>query len=173
MKQFVLEDSSFVIAVMDKDDCFHRDAVYVFKELLKRQNDIKVLIPSVVFFESLVTLVKKGLPEQEVESKFWKFLHLENVINVSVIETMAFKLCRRLGKNSNYQQLKTSDFLIANTAIEYDAQILTFDKQMRNRIFPNYAEIYYCSEIGLGSTDSFKDESAKFLKGLDSAIKKL
>ena len=169
MKHFVLEDSSFVIAVMDPGDVFHRDAVFIFKKILECKDRVIVLIPSVVFFESIVTLIRKGISHSEIEDKFWKLLHLSNVINVPIIETMAFKLCKRLSGNSDFLQMKTSDFVIANVGMEFDAQILTFDKGMRKRVFPTHNEIYYCSSLYTDG-ESFGDETSRFISDMEIAL---
>ncbi len=139
MKHCVLQDSSFLIASLDENDIFHKDAIFIFKHLIKNRNDIKVIIPTLVFYETIISLIKKGgISRTEIERKLWNFLYHDMVINISL--------------------LKTPDFIIVNTGIEFDAQILTFDRQMINRVKLLYPQIYYCSEHG-----GFYDQTLDFL----------
>ncbi len=128
MRHCVLQDSSFLIATLNNDDLFHADALFVFKKLMEYKSKIKIIIPALVFYETIVTLIKKGSPRATIEKKLWDFLYHDSVINVSLIETAAFKACRRLS-NCPLEDLRTQDFIIANIGIEYDAQILTFDNK--------------------------------------------
>ncbi|MBA7490367.1 hypothetical protein ES702_00905 [subsurface metagenome] len=164
MKHCILEDASFVVAVIDINDKFHNDAVYIFKKILKDRKEIKIIIPSIVFFESIITLIKKGIDKNLVEDKLWKFLYILEILNFPIIETSAFKLCKTLS-SGQLVNLKTSDYMIVNIGIEFDAQILTFDKKMRNRVRKIYPTIYYCSAI-----DTDEDDTERFLKDFDKAL---
>lgn len=167
MKHCVLQDSSFLVATIDQNDDFHKDALYIFKKILENKREIKVIIPSLVFYETIITLIKKGgVSRTVIEKKLWDFLYHDMVINISIIETGAFKACKRLISN-DLSRLKTQDFIIINTGLDYDAQILTFDKQMRKRVGEVYPKIYYCSDIG-----SMEDESHLFIKDLNVALGK-
>lgn len=165
MKPCVLQDSSFLYPFLDNKDVFHKDAVRVSKELSKYKRNIKLIIPSIVFFEVFTTLIKKGVPKEIVEKSLWRFLHQDNILTVSVIETMAFRLCNRL-KIKSLSRLKTSDFVITSTGLDYDAYILTFDKRMRQRVGKAYSHIYYCSNRG-----DMKDETERFLNDLHQSLK--
>lgn len=167
MKHCVLQDSSFLIATLDKNDEFHQDAVLIFKKLIENRDKIKIVIPSLVFYETIVTLIKKGgIPIKEIEKKLWDFLYSSMVLNISLIETNAFKICKHLA-NNDLSQLKTPDFIVISTGMEFEAQILTFDKQMRRRVGDVYPEIYYCSSLG-----DMVDETPRFLQDLDIKLGK-
>lgn len=126
-----------------------------------------MVVPSLVFYETIVTLIKKGgLEPKVVEKKLWDFLYSDLVLNVAMLETNAFKVCKKL-KNRDLSLLGTQDLIIVNTAMEYEAQILTFDKQMRKRVKEVYPEIYYCSPQG-----RMEDETADFLKDFNQKIGK-
>ena len=166
MKHCVLQDSSFLIATIDKSDIFHQDAVYVFKKLIENKNDLKIIVPSLVFYETIVTLTKKGITPAIIERKLWDFLYSSMILNVSLLETNAFKMCKKIIRN-DISRLKTQDFIIVNVGIEYEAQILTFDKDMRKRLDNIYSEVYYCSSIG-----NMEDETPRFLKDLNEKLGK-
>jgi len=93
MKHCVLQDSSFLVPALDDNDVFHRDAIGISKELSKHKQDIKLVIPSVVFFEVFTTLIKKGADKKKVEKSLWDILlHQDNVLTVSVIDWTLDKL---------------------------------------------------------------------------------
>lgn len=160
-KSFIVEDSSFVISVIDRNDTFHKDALFIYQELKKYHDDILILIPSIVFFESVITLVKKGVDRGKVENSLWKFLHIKNVRNIGLVETTAFRFCRNMQNKRGFTKLRTNDFLIASVAMDYSAQIITFDVKMRNRLKKSYDPIYCCATIG-----SQQDETNDFLDEL-------
>ena len=164
MKPCILQDSSFLIATLNDEDFFHKDAISITKQLSGHEKDIKFVLPSVVFFEVFATLIKKGIPKETVEQSLWRFLIQNNILTVSLLATMAFKLGNRLA-NKQLSGLKTSDFIIANIGLDYDAQILTFDKKMRERVGKNYPNIYYCSK-----RSNMKDETERFLNDLQQAV---
>lgn len=170
MKHCILQDSSFLVATMDPFDVFHKDAVYIFQKILENRRNVKVIIPSLVFYETIVTLIKKGnVSKDEIEKKLWRFLYHDMVLNVSLIETNAFKVCKRL-EDQDISQLKTQDFIIASIGLEYEAQILTFDMQMRKKVRLIYPSIYYCSNIDLPR--DLTDETGDFLKDLYKSLGK-
>ncbi|MCX6810380.1 MAG: PIN domain-containing protein [Candidatus Berkelbacteria bacterium] len=166
MKHCVLQDSSFLIATIDINDDFHKDALLVFQELMKNRRDLKIIIPTLVFFETIITLMKKGVSQSILERKLWGFLFHDTVLNVSLIETKAFKVCKRL-RNKPLTRLGTNDLIIIDVGLEYEAQILTFDKNMRERVGEVYPEIYYCSSNG-----NQIDETPNFLSDFYKKIGK-
>lgn len=167
MKHCVLQDSCFLVATLDPTDVFHKEAVYLFNKLLENRHDIKIIVPSLVFYETIVTLIKKGgMTPDAIEKKLWNFLYSSIVLNIAMIETGAFKICKRLN-NKNLSLLKTQDLMIVNIAIDYEAQILTFDKLMRKRVKEVYSDIYYCSSQG-----DMEDETGDFIKDFYEKIGK-
>lgn len=160
----MLEDSSFVVATIDPNDKFHTDAVFIFNRLISAGNEIKVIVPSIVFFESVFTLIKNGIDRKVVENKLWNFLYKDQILNVALIETMAFKLARQLSI-PQLANLRTADYFISSVGFQYEAQILTFDYKMYGKIKPIYPSIYYCSGI-----DGKTDESIEFLQELADTI---
>lgn len=165
MKPCVLQDSSFLVATLDEDDIFHTEASAIVKQLLKHEQDIRLIIPSIVFFEVFTTLIKKDIPKEIIEQSLWRFLLQDNILTVSLLATMVFRFGNQLA-NKQLSGLKTSDFIIAHTGLDYDAQILTFDKKMRKRVGKAYPNIYYCSERG-----NMKDETERFLEDLQKTLK--
>lgn len=162
MKHCIVEDSSFVVATMDKNDAFHKDAVFVFNHLLKYKDHIKIIIPPLGLFEIIVTLTRKGIRHNIIEKKILELLHIEEVIVASITEASAFKYCKSiLNITSQKDALRTADFLIVSLAMDYEAQILTFDRKMWEKTKKVYDEIYYCSSLGRA-----EDETKDFLEKL-------
>ena len=157
MAKYIVEDSSFVVAIMDKKDAFHQDAISVLKALDFWGCSIKIMIPPLVIYESIVTLRKKGIPHNVVVDKMIKFIHLPNVLLNSINEISAFKHSKNL-MNAN-GELRTHDIMIASIAVDFEAFILTFDKTMRAKVSKSYEKVYYCSSKG-----NMENELGCFLK---------
>ena len=130
MKQYIVEDSSFIVAIMDSGDAFHSDAFSVFREILKNRDKIKVIIPPLVLYEVIVALSRRRINHAIIEDKILRLLHTREIIVFSIAETAAFKHCKSLLSTVSQSQgllLRTADFMIVNLAIDCEAQVLTFD----------------------------------------------
>jgi len=166
MKHCIIEDSSFIVATMDKKDALHKDAVFIFKKIWENREKIKIIVPPLGLYEVIVTLSRKAIAHNIIEQKILNLLHIKEVIITSITEASAFKHCKStLNVLSQKDAMRNSDFLIISLAIDYEAQILTFDKTMYKKVKPHYDKIYYCSSL-----DKTKDDSQRFLDELKLAI---
>lgn len=159
-KQIIVEDSSFVISVFHKGEPFHKNSVQLMTEILARKNKARIIIPSVVFFETIFNLCKIGISRKQIEEKLWKLLFHDQVFNISLVETSAFRLFKKFPKD-NLQAFKTIDFLVVSTALAFDACLLTYDKGIRKNAGKIYPKIYYCAD-----SKEFSNETDKFLDEL-------
>lgn len=166
MKHCVVEDSSFVVAVMDARDPFHRDAIFILRKLLNRKDQVKIILPPLALYEIIVSLSRKGIPHRVIEDKILGLVHFPEVIVTSVTEVSAFKHCRNLiSTGVNGKMLRTADFLIASIAIDYDAQVLTFDRSFWCKARPLYRYVYVPSSLDQGT-----DETENFLRDLNQLV---
>ena len=161
MKHCIVEDSSFLVATMDSSDEFHTDAIFVFRAILEQKNKIKIVFPPLVIYETIVTLRKKGVTHETVESKILALMHIDNVMILSLSELSAFKHSKKLLTSG--VDLRTHDYFIASMAIDYEAQILTFDTKMFQKIKPFYEDIYFCSD----KVNGINNCTADFIKNLN------
>lgn len=159
--KIIVEDSSFIISVFHKGEPFHDHSVKLMTEILARKNKVRVVIPSIVFFETIFKLAQIGLSQNEIESKLWNFLFHDQVFNVGLVETSAFRLFKRFPR-SHLQGFKTSDFLILSTALAFDASVLTYDLRFKKNAGQVYPRIYYCDP----QNKDFGSDTDGFLKEL-------
>lgn len=160
----IIEDTSFIVAVLDSNDIFFEDAwkvVEVFSPYLEK---IKIIIPSIMILETAITLLKKGIPKSRVEEKLWKLLHRKEIMVVDVPSNLFIKLPLY---SSYLKSLKTYDLVLATLGIEYNALILTFDKKIREKVKNIYPFIYFCSSEG-----NMKNEIQLFSNELQKGYKK-
>jgi predicted nucleic acid-binding protein len=162
MKHCVALDSCFLIATTDPDDAHHADALNIFNELLKETTDVTIIVPPIALYETISTLIRNGFTHDEVEKKIMYLLRTSKIITISLTETSAFRHAEKLlSPGSPANSLRNADYMIACVGLDFEAQILTFDRKMRNRIKPAYSHIYYCS-----SADGKADETSDFLYDL-------
>lgn len=160
MQHTILQDSSFIIAVVNEKDIFHTEATEVIDDLIKYKSKIRLVIPAIVFFETMFKLIQRGVKPEFVQQYLWKYLYEDEVLNVSLLETAAFRMSKKLAFSKIH--LKTSDAIIALTGMEFESQILTFDNQMHKTLQAiDYKESYLCSK---------KSERKRFLKELNNKI---
>lgn len=162
VKNFIVEDSSFVIAIIDKNDYFHSKAIDILIKLSEFNSKLIILIPQIVIYETVITLVRKGINKDKVEESIKKLLFLDNTRCIDVTESSLFRFCKNIKNNSGFHLLKTSDFLIASIAKDFSAKIITFDLQMRNSIKTSYGDIFCCDTI-----KDIKDETNDLLNSLN------
>ncbi|MBI4994694.1 PIN domain-containing protein [Candidatus Peregrinibacteria bacterium] len=149
------------ISLFHKEEPFHKNSVNLMTEIWARKNEARVIIPSIVFFETIFKLVQIGIPQQEIEAKLWKFLYLDQIFNVGIVETSGFRLLKRFPR-THLKGFKTSDFLIVSTALAFDAVLLTYDQRLRRNAGQVYPKIYYCDS----QNKEFGQDSDKFLREL-------
>jgi predicted nucleic acid-binding protein len=160
---YVIEDSSFILAVLDSGDALHQDAIYTFNELSKRKSYIKIIIPPLVLYEVIVVLRRKGVTSVKIENTLMRMVNIDNVCVFAISEMSAFKHAKHtLNSTDQNKALRTSDFLIFCVADELHGSILTFDKKLHDRCKTVYPHVYYCSSQG-GMTDETRD----FLQHVD------
>lgn len=166
MKYSILLDSNFIIAYLDQNDKFHQDAIRVLKYIWNYTDKVKIIIPPLGLYEIIVSLKRCNIPEDIIKQRIMKLVSLEPVVITSISEMSAFKHCNSLLiSSSKTNALRTNDFLITSLALDYEADILTFDVKMINKVKPIYPAIYYCSNIG-----KHCDDSLEFISLLDHFI---
>lgn len=162
MKHTILQDSSFVIAYLNEQDALHKDAIEITSKLLKHKDKFKILIPSIVFFETIIKLIQRGIKPEYARKYLWNYLFEDEVLNFSLLETAAFRMSKQLVKSKI--ELRTSDAIIALVGMEFESQILTFDKDMAERLQGiDYSQSYYCIK---------ETERSRFFNDLDKTINK-
>lgn len=136
----IIEDTSFIVAVLDSNDIFFEDAWKVAEVFSPYLEKIKIIIPSIMILETATTLLKKAIPKSRVEEKLWKLLHRKEIMVVDVPSNLFIKLPLY---SSYLKSLKTYDLVLATLGIEYNALILTFDKKIREKVKNIYPFIYF------------------------------
>jgi len=163
MKHCIVLDSCFIIATADPNDAHHLDALDLFNVLLNPKTDVAIIIPPIALYEVISTLIRNGYSHTEVEVKIMNLLKAQKIITLSLTETSAFRHAEKLlYSGSPAMNLRNSDYMIACVGLDFEAQILTFDRTLRNRLKPLYTNIYYCSSV-----DGRYDETSDFLNELE------
>lgn len=159
MRHCVVLDSCFITAALLETDVFHSDARFVLKKLLRATTEVKIIVPPIALYETISNLVREGVTHRRVEATVMRLLKIEKIIILSITEASAFKHARKLLQPGNpASTLRTADFLISCVGLDFEAQILTFDRKVFNRIRTIYPSIYYCSDIG-----GYHDDTPDFL----------
>jgi len=160
----IIEDTSFIVAVLDAGDIFYEDAWKTLEVFSPFLDKVRIIIPSVMLLETTTTLLKKGLSKSRVEEKLWKLLHRKEVMVVDIPANLFIKLPYA---SFTVRELKTYDLVLGTLGFEYSALILTFDKKIREKVKGIYPAIYYCSSKG-----DTKNESELFVEDLKKRTKK-
>lgn len=163
MKTHVVLDTSFLVATIDNSDALHTDAAFLFKKLVARKDDLRILVPPLVIYELIVTLRRKGVKAKTIEDIVIRFVNLAYVSVLSLSELSALKHANSVLNSLDVTKaLRTQDFLIVCVGEEFEASIITFDKKLWQRCKPIYSDVYYCSDKG-----KMTDEWLECLQNID------
>jgi len=112
-KLYIVEDTSFVVSLLNSTDTNHQIALEIFKKILEAKNKVRIVIPTTVLFETLFALIRNRIPKIIVN------LPLESGIQANDL----IVLCASLDLEC--------------------APVLTFDKQMKTKFNSLHKKIYY------------------------------
>ena len=162
MKSFILFDSNFNLALMDKGDLLHEKAVFVFRKIWEYRERIKIILPPLCINEVVFTLKRKGVSQRIIEEKILKLINSKEIIVLSTSEISSLKYCKLFPENNSKKSaLKTNDSMIVGIGMDLEAQIITFDRIMWQKTKAVYKDIYYLGD---------RDEEACFLKEFKDSV---
>lgn len=162
MRHCGVTDSSFLVAVVNPDDTYHSDARDIFDQLLAEDLDVTVIVPPIAIYEVISVLARAGFDHGVIEEHIMKLLRIPKIITLSIAELSAFRHARTLLREGDQSgSLRTADFMIACIGLDFEAQILTFDRKVIDKVKSVYSKIYYCSSVG-----GYPDETSDFLEEL-------
>ena len=162
MGKTVLLDTNFIVGLFNSADRLHENSSFIFKLLWKERSRIIMIIPPLCIYEVIVVLRRAGVDINTIQQKIMKLLMIDNMIVHTVNELSALRQSNGLLVGTT---VKTNDFIIASTGMDYSALIITFDKGLRDRLKPLYEDVYYCTRASGAATN----EMAPFLSKLYSA----
>ena len=130
-----LTDANFLVALINPSDKFHLSATNLYNELVNHNPNI--VIPDIVLKETMFALTKAGLNIQDVLSKVTRFTMRPSVIIAGVDSLSMLRFCSEsynhlvlADRNKSPIITKTNDYLIACTALDHNATVISNDNQM-------------------------------------------
>ncbi|MBU1200706.1 PIN domain-containing protein [Patescibacteria group bacterium] len=142
--KYVVEDSSFVISLLDKTDKLHTHALQFFKLILSHGHTVRTIIPSTVFYETMFVLLKNGVSYRQAKTKLANLMMIDQVINLAITETMILKLAKHTEKlilnKQNKTRVRSNDLLITSIACNQENScLITSDIGIKeySPVFPN------------------------------------
>lgn len=127
----VLLDSCVFASFMLARDTKHKEAISIISKLFKQLKNLRLVIPPLVIYETGTTVIKGGIDEKVIKNRLRKLLDYDQVIVMSLSEMAVFKHLRRTAKlHERYPSIRTHDMMILNTALEFEATMITFDQQL-------------------------------------------
>lgn len=150
-KLYIIEDTSFVVSLLNSTDCNHHIALEIFRQILDAKNKVRVVIPTTVLFESLFALIRNRIPKAVVQEKLWRLLMIFDVFNFSILETTALRLSNQIEPyilNLPLESgIQANDLIVLCASLDLEcAPILTFDKKMKTKFNHLHKKIFYCLE---------------------------
>lgn len=157
---YIIEDSSFVVSLLDTSDVLHQSAVDVFRLIISHSSNIRVIIPSTVFYETLFVLLKNGVSYGQAKTKLNNLMMVDEVINFAITETNILKLARYtqqlIQNKTNKTKVRSNDLLIASIACNQENScLITSDVGMKD-YDPIYKNIFlFNTPNGINSLKAF------------------
>lgn len=157
----LLIDSSLLISLFREEEIFHANSNALMALIIACKNNARILIPSVVFFETIFKLHQKGIPQEKTREILLDLTLKDQVFTVNMSELTSFRLFKKFPKDK-LGGFKTSDFIILCNALAFDAYLLTYDKKLRRNAGAIYDKIYYCDP----DDKEFGEDTLNFLTTL-------
>ncbi|MBI5122874.1 type II toxin-antitoxin system VapC family toxin [Candidatus Roizmanbacteria bacterium] len=147
-KLYIVEDTSFVVSLLNSTDINHQIALEIFKKILEAKNKVRIVIPTTVLFETLFALIRNRIPKIIVQEKLWRLLMIFDVFNFSTLETTVLRLSNQIEPyilNLPLESgIQANDLIVLCASLDLEcAPVLTFDKQMKTKFNNLHKKIYY------------------------------
>ena len=156
--RYIVEDSSFLLSVLNPNDSLHNEAIETL-EILSKFSNITLVFPEIVIHETSFTLMRLGVSPELIREKINELSMLRKVI---IFDMNPFTSLRYISRYYNELTLaqrkrnitKTNDYLIGCSAIDFHAAVISSDSQMIEALNSFQIECFNFSEA----------ESRKLLK---------
>lgn len=150
-KLYLVEDTSFVVSLMNNNDPHHFLALDIFRKILLSKSKVRVVMPTTVFFETLFALLRNRIPKNVIQEKLWKLLMIDDVLNFPTLETTALRLSNVIGPYilglPQNAVIQANDLIVLATSLDLEcAPVVTFDKKMKTKFNNLHGNIFYCLE---------------------------
>lgn len=147
-KKTVLLDSCVLASFFMTEDDKHREALQIIEWLFADSMKFNIILPPLVIYETSVVVIRNGYSEIIISNRLHKLLSYDQVIVISLSELAVFKHLRCTERTSRRQrQIRTHDMLILNTAIDFDAPVISFDQPLLN----------VCQRLNFPTRSSFEE----------------
>ena len=131
MNNLKVIDSSVLVSFFISTDLKHDESLAIVRKLFNDESGTHVIIPPLVLYETGVVATRLGYDANELSLRLYRLINLINVTLISLTELSVFKHLQLTNRPSQREPLlKTSDLLIAATALEFQAAIASFDQKM-------------------------------------------
>ena len=135
--KYIVEDSSFIISLLDTTDVHHQSALEVFRIIISHSPKVRAIIPSTVFYETLFVLLKNGVSYQQAKTKLNNLMMIDEIINLAITETNILKLAKHTQQlilnKTNKTRVRSNDLLIASIACNQEHScLITSDMGMKD-----------------------------------------
>lgn len=144
--KYIIEDSSFLISLFGEEDNFHSQAVALSGLISNTSENVRIVIPSTVYYETMFVLLKKGADYAEIKKSLNYLMLDDKIINLPVTETSILKLARYsqklLQEKENKTKVRSNDLLITSIACDYQNSCLITSDAGIKEYQPVYKNIF-------------------------------
>ncbi len=140
--RYIIEDTSFLVSAINPADSFHDQALELMRMMI--DHDITYIFPDVVMHETTFILMKGGMNDGFIREKINSLTMLPKVI---IHHNDALTSVRYMSKQYNFlvnhnrngvsKVTKTNDYIISCNALDYNAIVITGDKQIVSCLHSN------------------------------------
>lgn len=125
--QKIILDASVFVSSLSKEEPFYKDSVALITKIASE--GIHVVVPMLTFFEILQTIYRKTQDTKAVERIFGQLMDLNVSKSLTIINLEADFLAFFVTHHHKFS-LKTSDTVVALTALREKAPLISWDKQL-------------------------------------------
>lgn len=135
----ILLDASFLVALIDTNQLTHDkalEALWSFSEA-----PFCIILPQIVIYETTFNLIRLGQRLDNIQERILKISRVRHSRIIPTDSINMFRFCssyyHELVLGKNHKITKTNDYIIACIAKDFDALVVTGDRQMQKCLEAN------------------------------------
>lgn len=149
--KYIIEDSSYLISLFAEEENFYPQAVSISRLISNTSEDVRVIIPSTVYYETMFVLLKKGIDYTKIKKSLNYLMLDDKIINLPVTETSILKLAKHsqnlMSEKENKTKIRSNDLLITSIACDYQNSCLITSDAGIKEYKPVYKNIFLFNTV--------------------------
>ena len=131
-------DTNLLVSALDELEPLHKEAVEIFK--LRKTHNARICISSIVLSEFIIVLKRKKYLTSNIEKLYFELINSGELFVFNIDGSQVYDATNKMLDLG--LALRSSDFIIASTAVYFDTILVTFDDQFYKNFKNAYRKVF-------------------------------